>query len=117
MQLTPEKHPTSYMIGWIKEVSGICVDERCRVSFSIGKYSDEINCDIVNMDACHILFGRPWQFDVDAKHSGRKNTYQLEKEGVRYTLLPIVEKNQTKASKVEGRNFLTITHRHSEFMK
>jgi len=54
---------------------------------------------------------------VDAKYLGRKNTYQFEKEGVCYTLLPIVEKNQTKASKVEGRNFLTITHKHSEFVR
>ena len=51
------------------------MDERCRVPFSIGKYSDEVYYDIVNIDACHILFGRPWQFDVDAKHLGRKNTY------------------------------------------
>ena len=34
-----------------------------------------------------------------------------------YTLLPIVEKNQTKASKVEGRNFLTITYKHTEFVR
>ena len=34
-----------------------------------------------------------------------------------YTLLPIVEKNQTKVSKVEGQNFLTITHKHIEFMR
>ena len=105
------------MIGWIKEVGGIHVDERCRVSFSIDKYSNEIYCDIIDMDACHILFGRPWQFDVDAKHLGRKNAYQLEKKSVRYTLLPIVEKNQTKASKVEGRNFLTIRHKHTEFVR
>ena len=85
--------------------------------FSIGKYSDEIYCDIVDMDTHHILFGRPWQFDVNAKHLGRKNTYQLEKEGVHYTFLPMVENNQTKASKVEGRNFLTITHKHSEFVR
>ena len=54
---------------------------------------------------------------MDAKHLGRKNTYQLEKEGVRYTLLPIVEKNQTKAFEVERRNFLTITHKHTEFVR
>ena len=63
------------MIGWIKEVSGIHVDERCKMLFSICKYSDEVYCDIIDMDACHILFERPWQFDVDDKHSGRKNTY------------------------------------------
>ena len=74
-----------YTIGWIKEVDGIQVEERCKVPFFIGKYFDEFYCDIVDMDACNLLFGRPWQFDVDATHSGRKNTYQLVKEGMRYT--------------------------------
>ena len=86
LQLTPEKHLHPYSIGLIKEVDVIQVEEHCNISFSIIKYSDEVYCDIFNMDACNILFGRPWQFDVDASHSSRKNTYQLVKEGVRYTL-------------------------------
>ncbi|XP_010263723.1 PREDICTED: uncharacterized protein LOC104601919 [Nelumbo nucifera] len=117
LQLLPEKHPNPYIIEWIKEVGGVRVEERCKVPFSIGKYTDEVYRYIVDMDACHVLLGRPWQFDADAKHLGRKNTYQLEKEGVRYTLLPMVEKNQHKAPKAEERNFLTITHPHSEFVK
>ena len=32
--------------------------ERCKVSFSIGKYND-VYCDVVDIDACHILFGCP----------------------------------------------------------
>ena len=88
-QLTPEKHLHPYTIRWIKEVNGIQVKERCKVPFSIGKYSDEVYCDIIDMDACNLLFGRPWQFDVDATHSRRKNTYKLVKEDVCYTLLPM----------------------------
>jgi hypothetical protein len=31
------------------------------VSFSVGnKYFDNAWCDVVSMDACHILLGRPW---------------------------------------------------------
>ena len=47
--------------------------EHCKVSFSIGNYNDDVYCDVVDMD--DNLFGRPWQYDVDAKHSGRSNLY------------------------------------------
>ncbi|XP_010278719.1 PREDICTED: uncharacterized protein LOC104612828 [Nelumbo nucifera] len=117
LQLIPEKHPNPYTIRWIKEVGGVWVEERCKVPFSIGKYSDEVYCDIVDMDACHILLERHWQFDTDAKHLGRKNTYQLEKEGVRYTLLPMAERSTPKAPKTDEKNSLTIMHHHAEFVK
>jgi hypothetical protein len=44
------------------------------------------------MDVCHILLGRPWQFDRDVIHDRRKNTYTLEKNGRTHMLLPIEEK-------------------------
>ena len=60
LQLEMENHPNPYAIGWIKEVGGIRVHERCKMSFSSGKYNDEVYYDVVDMDACHTLFGRPW---------------------------------------------------------
>ena len=60
LQLEMETHPSPYVIGWIKEVGGIRVYERCKVFFSIGKYNDEVYYDVVDMDACHILFWCPW---------------------------------------------------------
>ena len=116
LQLETENHPNLYAIGWIKEVGGIWVHERCKASFYIGKYNDEVYCDVVDMDACHILFGRPWQYDVGAKHSGRSNLNQLEKGGIKYTLVPFTRKNQPKALQVEGRNFLTFVHDPSSLM-
>ena len=62
------------------------MNERCKVSFSIGKYNAEVYCDVMDMDACHILFERPWQYDVDAKHLSKSTLYQLEKGGIKYTL-------------------------------
>ncbi len=111
----PKAHAHPYAIGYIKEVGGIQVNEHYKVPFYIGKSVDEIYYDIVDMDACHILLGRTWQFDVDAKHSGQKNTYQLEKEGKIYTLVPIREKKPTIASKVEKRDFLSITNKLCKF--
>jgi hypothetical protein len=36
------------------------------VALSIGKYEDEVLCDVVPMHACHLLLGRPWQYDQRA---------------------------------------------------
>jgi len=41
------------------------------------------------MDLCHVLLGRPCQFDRKAIHDGRKNTYTLEKDGNKHRLLPL----------------------------
>ena len=62
------------------------------VEFKIGGYRDEIMCDVIPMDVCHILLGRPWKFDRNAIHGGRKNKYTLEKNGRTQMLLPIEEK-------------------------
>ena len=62
------------------------------ISFSVGKYKDEVLCDVVPMHATHLLLGRPWQFDRKAKHDGFKNGYSLEKDGRIYTLAPLSPK-------------------------
>ncbi|XP_059281267.1 uncharacterized protein LOC132034961 [Lycium ferocissimum] len=38
------------------------------------------------MQACHLFLGRPWQFDVDAKHNGRTNKYSFVVKGKKYIL-------------------------------
>ena len=65
------------------------MNEQCNVEFQIGTYKDEVLCDIIPMDVCHILLGRPWQYDRKFVHDGRKNTYSLEKDGKRHTLSPL----------------------------
>lgn len=66
LQLPIEKHSSPYIIGCIKATEKIEVKERCKISSSIGKYQAEIYYDIVNMNACHLLLGRPRQFDVNS---------------------------------------------------
>lgn len=41
------------------------------------------------MQACHILLGRPWQFDRSAIHDGQKNVYKILKHGKSYSLSPL----------------------------
>jgi hypothetical protein len=42
----------------------VTVTEQCLLNFQIGKFSEQVLCDIVEMDACHVLLGRPWLFDI-----------------------------------------------------
>jgi hypothetical protein len=47
---------------------------------------------MIPMDVCHVFLGRPWQYDMNVIHDGRRNTYTLEKNGRTHMLLPIEEK-------------------------
>ena len=59
------------------------------LDFEYGKtYKDEIWCDIVPMDACHVLLGRPWLFDRGVMHDGHMNTYTFTKDHKKITLTP-----------------------------
>jgi len=53
-------HPHPYNIQWLNQSKELQVNSRSLISLSIGKnYRDELWCDVIPMDACHILLGRP----------------------------------------------------------
>eukprot|EP00253_Pinus_taeda_P026225 PITA_26225 len=87
-------------------------DEQSEVEFQIGRYKDKIIWDIMPMEVCHILLGRPWQYDRKVTHDGVLNCYKFEKVGIRHTLVPIREEkeaaevNETKALLMSGKQFL-----------
>jgi len=62
------------------------------IQFSIGKYKDKILCDVVPMEASHVLLGRPWQFDQKAHHDGHKNKYIFYHDNRKVTLVPLSPK-------------------------
>lgn len=81
LQLKIDRHPKPYKLSWLKKGSEVTVDKRCLVSFSIGKkYFDNAWCNVVSMDACYLLLGRPWQYDRGVVHDGCRNTYTLSIE-------------------------------------
>jgi hypothetical protein len=41
------------------------------------------------MIVCHLLLGRPWQYDRDAHQNGRANTYSMNCHGKDITLQPM----------------------------
>lgn len=52
-------------------------------------YKDQVVCDVLDMDVCHILLGHPWQYDYQTTHKGQDNTYEFYWMGKRIVLVPI----------------------------
>jgi len=59
LNLPTLKHPKPYKLKWLNKCGEIRVKKQVLVSFSIGKYSDEVLCDVVPMHDGHLLLGRP----------------------------------------------------------
>lgn len=59
LQLAPKIQHNPHTIGWVKEVGRNLSTKRCEVAFSIGKYFDEVYCDVIDMEGYHIQFGKP----------------------------------------------------------
>jgi hypothetical protein len=92
LELETTDHPSPYKVSWLQKGHQVSVTKQCLVEFKIGGYNDKILCDVIPMDVCHLLLGRPWQYDRNVVHDGRMNTYTLEKNGRTHRLLPIKDK-------------------------
>jgi hypothetical protein len=94
---------------WFNDAGKAKVIHTYRVSFSIGSYASSVDCDVVPMEACSILLGHPWEFDNDATHHGRSNTYTFMHKGRKITLLlltpaEIVQADKERAASLNDTN-------------
>ncbi|XP_041011314.1 uncharacterized protein LOC121255093 [Juglans microcarpa x Juglans regia] len=95
LALTTLKHPQPYRLQWLNECGEIKVTRQVLVALSIGKYEDEVLCEVVPMHACHLLLGRPWQYDLRVTHDGFTNKYSftLSRQPI-ITLVPLTPKQE-----------------------
>ena len=89
LRIETTRHPKPYKLKWIDDDSEVQVRRQALVNFTIGSYQDEVLCDVVPMDACEVLLGRPWQFDRKTIHDGESNVYKVRVQGKTKTLLPL----------------------------
>ena len=84
--LATTKHPRPYQLQGLGVEGKFEVTQQVRVAFSIGRYQDEVLCDVVPIQVCHLLLGEPWQSDrsisyrnwvVDARNGDRSSTRSL----------------------------------------
>ncbi|CAO2817428.1 unnamed protein product [Amaranthus hypochondriacus] len=74
---------------WLDNNASGSVSKQCLVGFCIGSYKDKVLCDVLEMSACHVLLGRPWQYDRKSIHNGYTNTYTVRHEGKLKDLIPL----------------------------
>ncbi|KAH9680152.1 Endonuclease [Citrus sinensis] len=89
LKLKTLKHPRPYKLQWLNDCGEVKVNKQVLVSFSIGRYKDEVLCDVVPMHAGHILLGRPWQYDRRVTHDGYLNRYSFVMNKRQITLVPL----------------------------
>ena len=98
LKTTP--HPKPYKLQWLSDNGELVVDKQVLLTFSIVRYVDELLCDMVPMEARHVLLGKPWQYDRDVVHNRVTNRYSFLHKGKKVVLLPLspseVCEDQTK---------------------
>lgn len=59
LDLPTTKHPRPCKLKWHNDIGEVKVNKKVLISFSIGRYEDEIQCYLVPMHARHLLLGQP----------------------------------------------------------
>jgi hypothetical protein len=65
LELKSRRHPSPYKMQWLNDCGALRASHMVNVPFSVGKYNDHVEYDVVPMQACQLLLGRPWLYDCD----------------------------------------------------
>ena len=82
-------HPKPYKLHWMNDSGELRVNKQTHVTIKLGHYEDHIMCDVVPMQACHLLLGRPWQYDRKVTHDGFTNRHSFVYKGQNVVLKPM----------------------------
>ena len=93
LNLKTQPHPRPYKLQWLNDCGEVRVTQQTLVSFTIGKYVDDVLCDVVSMHVGDLLLGRPWQFDRRVMYDGYANRYSFTHNGRKTTLVPLSPKD------------------------
>jgi len=126
--LSTISHAKPYKLQWLSEEGEIIVNKQVLIAFSIGKYKDEVLCDVVPREATHILLGRPWKCDRKTLHDGLTYKISFNFHGHKVTLkslspkevhediLKMKEKREQEKEKKNSKRSLLISPQEKKVM-
>nr|KYP41316.1 hypothetical protein KK1_037308 [Cajanus cajan] len=98
--LTTIPHPHPYKLHWLNEGEELEVNQQVKVKFSIGDYKDKVLCDVIPMEACHILLVFEDQKQMKIKRNKERKENKLLGKSVN-------EGDSTKAFVTKESYFIT----------
>ena len=111
LKLIKVPHANPYKVTWLNQEKSVLVNEQTWVEFSIGSYKEKVLCDVLPMDACHLILERPWKFDRKVIYNGEENAISFKKDGRTFKIQSLIE-NEGDTSKTpsvlfsSGKEFL-----------
>jgi hypothetical protein len=76
-------------VAWLNSCCMLKVTHKVRVPFTVGDYVDEVECVVLPLKVCGLLFGHQWQYDRNVTHARRANTYYFLHDGKQQSLKPM----------------------------
>jgi hypothetical protein len=98
LKLETTSHLNLYKVSWLQKGHQVMVSRQCKVEFKMGGYKDEILCNVIPMDVCHVMLEISWQYDRNFIYDGIKNNYTLDNNGCKHMLLPIEDNGAKEES-------------------
>ena len=86
LDLTTRPHPHPYYIQWVNSYDKIKVTEIAHIEFSIGSYKGSADFDIVPLQVCQLLLGKPWISKNNVVHNTIANKYSFKYNGKKLLL-------------------------------
>jgi len=83
------RHPHPYHVQWLNDSEDIKNGYKVNIPFKIGEYVDTVECDVAPMSVCHLLLGRPWQYDRYSQHCRRTNQFTINLKGKKFVFKPM----------------------------
>ena len=89
LKLPTKVHPTPYSPQWLRQGNEVIISKKALIAFSVSSYYDKVLCDVLLVDACHLLLAMLWLFDNYMIHDAHANTYAFKQKGRNLTLTPL----------------------------